>query len=344
MYCPYCFASLDERVLVCRNERCELFEQTMPQRAPRLLTRLPDRLRIRGGSFMADRNVACDACGQSCLTICEACGRDVSATWTRYPQRSVMFLGVNGVGKSTLLATAKMSLSRRSDLILTPMDVENTAERFYDRYAQPLLERNDSVPHTPAELPEPFLWGVTCRSGARASTLALAVYDVPGEMLVRHSAVAPIEAMLSGTDAAVLVINPASLPALHGRCGEQAGVALAADAWERAERILDELLKYRSIGQKCPLSVAVVFTHLDVWFAALSDCASTEALTDAYLRRLMQSWRGDSLLTRLNEFRCSRLFATGLYRGEDFRPLAGADAPLAFLLKDFGLPVSVRLR
>lgn len=342
MYCPYCFSSLDARMLVCRNERCELFEQTMPQRSPRLLTRLPDKLRIRGGSFMADRSVACDACGQSCMTVCEACGRDIPSTWTRYPQRSVMFLGVNGVGKSTLLATAKMTLSQRSDLMLTPLDMEHTAERFYDQYAQPLLERNDHVPHTPAELPEPFLWGVTGRSLGRTSTLALAVYDVPGEMLARHSTVAPIEAMLSGTDAVVLVLNPASLPALHSRCGQQAGIALAADGWERAERMLDELLKYRSIGQKCPISVSVVLTHLDVWFAALTDCISTDALTDAYLRRLVRSWRGGSLLTRLNEFRCSRFFATGLYRGEDFRPLHGADAPLAFLLKDFGMPLTIR--
>ena len=330
--------------MVCRNPRCELYDQPTPQRGARLLSRLPDQWRIRGGSAMADGVVPCEACRQSCVTVCEHCGRDIPSTWTRYPQRSILMLGSNGVGKSTLLATAKASLSQRQDLVLTPLDVEHTSERFYDCYTQPLLECNDHVPHTPDELPEPFLWGVVSRTSGHASTLALAVYDVPGEMLIRHSAVAPIEAMLSGADAVVLVINPASLPALYDRCGEQAGIALAADTWERAERILNELLKYRSIGTKCPLGVSVALTHLDVWFAALSDCPSTDALSDAYLRRLIQQWGGGALLTLLNEFRRSRFFATGLYRGDSCRALNGADAPLAFLLRDFGMPLTVFTR
>lgn len=329
--------------MVCRNPHCDLHNQSTPQRSARLFSRLPDKLRIRGGSLMADHASKCDSCGGECVPVCESCGKDIPALWARYPRRSVLLLGSNGVGKSTLLATTKTKLSQRQDLTMTPLEIEATAERFYDQYAQPLWVNNDNVPHTLPTLPLPFLWGIAHRAArGPASTLALAVYDVPGEMLIRHSAVEPIEPLLDRTDAVVLVLNPASFPALHERCGKQAGIELAPDAWERAERIVDELLKHCGIGKKSHISVSVVFTHLDVWFSALSDCPSASCLTDAYLRRLTENWHGASFLARLEEFRQSHFFATGIYRGDSFRPLDGADAPLSYLLRSFGIPLTLQ--
>lgn len=343
MYCPYCFSSLDAGLMVCRNAGCDLHNQPTPQRAARLFSRLPDKLRIRGGSLMADHGSKCDSCGCECVPVCDACGKDIPATWTRYPRRSVLLLGTNGVGKSTLLATTKTTLTQRQDLTVTPLEIEATAERFYDQYAQPLWINNDHVPHTQPTLPLPFLWGIAHRAAlGPASTLALAVYDVPGEMLIRHSAIEPIEPLLSRADAVVLVLNPATFPALYERCGKQAGLAPAPDAWERAERIVDELLKHCGIGKKSSISVSVVYTHLDVWFSALSDCPSTSYLTNEYLRRLTENWHGASFLSRLGEFRQSRFFATGIYRGDTFRPLDGADGPLSYLLRSFGIPIKTQ--
>ena len=340
MYCPYCFSALKAPVLVCGNERCRMYEQTMPQKPRKLLSRLPDAWRIRGGVLFADRETKCDACGLPCTAVCDACGSAVPSTWIRYPSKSVLFLGVNGVGKSTLLATAKMKFSQRQDIVMTPLEVERTAERFYEQYASPLLERNENVPHTLNEIPQPFLWGVTGRAGkCPACTMALAAYDVPGEMLSRHAEVRPIETLLTRADGVVLVINPASLPALHGVCGKDAGVPLMADGWEKAERILDEILKYRSIGVKSEVKAAVVFTHLDVWFSALKDCDSSRALGNVYLKKLAVNWGGGAFLTRLSEFRDGRLFATGLYRGREFRPLDGADAPMMYLMNRMGMGV-----
>lgn len=338
MYCPYCFSSLHSRTLICKNEHCSLHDQPMPVKKPRLLSRLPDLIRVRGGSLFADRQVVCDECRLPCTAVCEACGKEIPATWTRYPGKSILFLGVNGVGKSTLLATTKLKFSQRPDMVMTPLDVEQTAERFYDQYARPLVEENDHVPHTLPEIPQPFLWGITGHAGrGPANTMALSAYDVPGEMLRRHQDVAPIETLLSCADGVILVINPASLPALHEKCGAAAGVALAPDGWERAERILDELLKHRSIGSKSDVKVAVVFTHMDLWFSTLPECDSSRALSDGYLKKLAVSWRGGAFLTRLNEFKHYRLFASGLYRDKEFRPLDGAEAPMQYLLEKMGM-------
>ena len=338
MYCPYCFSALQARTLICKNPQCQMFDQSMPAKAPRLLSRLPDRLRIRGGVLFADRETKCDLCGLPCAAVCESCGREIPAVWQRYPSKSVLFLGVNGVGKSTLLATTKYAFSQRPRLVLTPLEVDQTAERFYDQYFSPLLERNEDVPHTANEIPRPFLWGVTGRGDHGAQhTMALAAYDVPGEMLNRHAAVAPIETLLSRADGVALVINPASLPGLYERCGRDAGVSPAPDGWERAERILDEILKHRSIGVQSDVKLAVVFTHLDVWFSVLSDYDTAGALNDPALRRLARHWRGGPFLTRLSEFKDARLFATGLYREKEFRPLDGADQPMLFLMEKLGM-------
>ena len=341
MYCPYCFSSLDSRMLVCKNPSCQMYEQSMPVKSPRLRTRLPDAWRIRGGVWLADRETKCDACGLPCAAVCGNCGREIPAVWTRYPGKSILFLGVNGVGKSTLLATTKYRFSQRPDIVMTPLEVDRTAERFYDQYFSPLLERNENVAHTANEIPQPFLWGITGRTERGLNrTLALAVYDVPGEMLNRHADVAPIETLLACADGVVLVINPASLPALYDACGKEAGIAYAPDGWERAERILDELLKHRSIGVRSQVNVAVVFTHMDKWFSTLADCDSTRALNSAYLRQLAQRWRGGPFLTRLGEFKNARLFAAGLYRDKEFRPLDGAEAPMLYLMDRMGMRIS----
>ena len=338
MYCPYCFSSLQARTLICKNANCSLFEQSMPVKAPRLRAKLPADARVRLGALTADREIKCDACGLPCTAVCEACGKEIPAIWTRYPARNVLFLGVSGAGKSTLLATTKYNFSQRSDIVLTPLEAEETAERFYDQYAGPLLERNESVAHTAHEVPRPFLWGVTGRSGpGPARTMALAAYDVSGEMLASHADAAPIETLLARADAAMLVINPASLPALWDICGREAGIQLAADGWERAERILDEILSRHSIGMKSGIKLAVVFTHLDIWFSALGDCESAGAMNDTYLRMLARRWQGGAFLARLNEFRDHRLFATGLYRGREFRPLDGAEAPMMYLMRKMGM-------
>ena len=339
MYCPYCFSRMNQRTLVCKNAQCAMFDQSMPEKSCRLLSRLPAQLRVRFGPWMADRETRCDACGLPCAAVCESCGRQIPSVWMRYPSRNVLFLGVNGVGKSTLLATSKLMLSQRPGLTLTPLEAEETAERFYDHYAKALSERNESVAHTANEMPRPFLWGVaSSNSVGPSSAMALAIYDVPGEMLRRHADAAPIETLLSCADSAVLVINPASLPAVKEACGEAAKEILPApDCWERAERILDELLRSNGIGRKSPLKIAVVLTHLDVWFSALPECDSTRALTEPYLRMLIERWHGGAFLTRLNEFQNHRLFASGLYREKECRPLDGAEAPLQYLLHCMGM-------
>ena len=338
MYCPYCFSAIQARMLVCKNPQCQMFDQSMPAKASRLRARLPDALRIRGGVLFADRETTCDACGLPCAAVCESCGREIPAVWARYPSKSVLFLGVNGVGKSTLLATTKYKFSQRSNIVMTPLEVDRTAERFYDQYFSPLLERNENVAHTANEIPQPFLWGVTGHTDRGPNrTMALAAYDVPGEMLNRHADVAPIETLLTRANGVVLVINPASLPGVYERCGQAAQVSPAPDGWEKAERILDEILKHRSIGIQSDVKVAVVFTHLDVWFSALTDCDSARALNDPYLRKLALRWRGGPFLTRLTEFKNARLFATGLYREKEFRPLDGAEAPMLYLMDRMGM-------
>ena len=343
MYCPYCFSTLQTRTMVCKNKSCALYDNSMPVRAERLRTRLPRRLRVRGGVLLADRVTKCDSCGLPCNAVCDSCGREIASTWLRYPSANILFLGVNGVGKSTLLATSKLALSQRNDVTMTPLDVEDTAERFYDSYSAPMLERGESVAHTVAEVPRPFLWGVTGKKRTPgAQTLALAVYDVPGEMLLRHAETQAVEPLLARADAAVLAINPAALPALNAACGAAAGVQVAPDAWERAERILDELLKRRSIGLKSDVKLSVVFTHADLWFSELPDINSNRALNDPLLRELAQHWRGGAFISRLSEFNNCRLFATGLYKGSEVRPLDGADAPLLYLIDRLGLHVNAR--
>ena len=338
MDCPYCFAVISEPVLVCRNEKCTLYDQAMPARHSRLRGRIPSGMRIRGGALLADRETRCDACHERCRALCGACGREIPDAWLRYPRKTVLFLGMNGVGKSTLLAMTKLKLSQKSDLLLTPLEPEDTAERFYERYISPLAERNEDVPHTENELPKPFLWGVSRRfSSRRASALALAVYDVPGEMLSSHAEIAPVDPLVTAADGVILAMNPASLPSVHAACGAPASIAPAYDAWERAERILDELLLRGEIGRKNKVKVAVVFTHLDVWFSAVTDCESTAALNSPYLEALAQRWQGGAFLTKLKEFSEYRLFATGLYRTGECRPLDGADAPLRFILTKMGL-------
>ena len=223
---------------------------------------------------------------------------------------------------------------------MTPLDVEQTSERFYAQYVSPLLERNENVPHTVNEIPHPFLWGITGRTQrGLGRTMALAAYDVPGEMLSSHAEVKPIETLLAIADGVVLVINPAALPALYETCGAAAGIAPAPDGWEKAERILDELLRRRSIGVRSEVKMAVVFTHLDVWFSALQECDNARALNDYYLRNLVQRWRGGPFLTRLSEFRHVRLFATGLCREKEFHPLDGAEAPMLYLMGRMGMKI-----
>ena len=348
MYCPYCYEPIRHRVLVCRSSQCAMYEQSLPDRPPRLRARLPERLRIRGGARLADREIRCDVCGQPCACVCESCGREIPAAWLRYPAKNVLFLGMSGVGKSTLLASSKLALSGLKGFVFSPLEAENTAERFYDRYTGPLTERQAQLPHTENELPMPFLWGASCRRGpSEASACTLAVYDVPGEMVHCHADIAPVERLLALADSVVLAVNPASLPQVRDACGQAAAhIEPAPDAWERAERILDELLVFHSIGTRCGVKLAVVLTHLDVWFASLKDCASASALNDPYLRQLVAGWRGSAFLSRLSEFRDQRLFATGLYRGGETLPLTGAQAPMGYLMERMGLrlPAGARIR
>ena len=340
MYCPYCFSSLKTPMMVCKNAACGMYEQSMPLKPRKLLSRLPEGWRIRGGALFADQETKCEACGLPCAAVCEACGRSIPSAWLRYPGKNVLFLGVSGMGKSTLLAATKMKLSQRQDVTMTPLEIEQTAERFYEQYASPLLEKNQRIPPTEKEAPVPFLWGVSARQEHQpACTMALAMYDVAGEMLSRHAEVKPIETLLTCADSVMLVINPAALPALYDECGRAAGVAPAANGWEKAERILDEILKYRSIGVRSDVKLAVVFTHLDVWFSTVAECDSSRAVNDPLLRKLAASWNGGAFLARLNEFKDHRLFATGLYWDREFRPLDGAEAPLLYLMERMGMPL-----
>ena len=60
------------------------------------------------------------------------------------------------------------------------------------------------------------------------------------------------------------------------------------------------------------------------------------------LRELVRSWRGGAFLNRLNGFSEYRLFATGLYKGSEVRPLDGVDAPVVYLMDRLGLKVLSR--
>lgn len=329
--------------MVCRNKSCTLYDNSMPAVAQRLAVRLPKRLRIRGGAFLADRQTKCDACGLPCSAVCESCGHEIPSAWLRYPAASIMFLGVNGVGKSTLLASSKYAISQRGDITMTPLEVEETAERFYENYSAPLMERSEALPHTANGVPQPFLWGVTGKQYLSfVQTLALAVYDVPGEMLLHYEETSSVEPLLMRADAVVLVVNPAALPVLNEACGASQGITPAPDTWERAERILDELLKYRSIGVKSNIKLSVVLTHTDLWFSEVPRFTSSLALNDPALRELVRSWRGGAFLNRLNGFSEYRLFATGLYKGSEVRPLDGVDAPVVYLMDRLGLKVLSR--
>ncbi len=339
MNCPYCFNAVTMPLPVCRNPKCQMYDQAMPTKKSRWRARVPDRMRIRAGAYLSDREVRCDSCGLPCAAVCPTCAQDIPDIWFRYPRRTVLFLGMNGVGKSTLLATGKIRLAQQTDLLLTPLEEEDTAERFYRNYASPLTVQNASVPHTENVLPRPFLWGVTRRDRrGHACALALALYDVPGEMLLSEAEEAPVLPLLSKADGVVLVINPVALPALYAACGSPEGVAPAPDAWERAERILDTLLRRDGIGIRSKVKISVVFTHLDIWFRALKECDSAAALTSPYLEKLARRWQGGAFLTRLNEFENARLFAAGLCRDEKCRPLDGAEEPLKYLLDRMGLP------
>ena len=105
MNCPYCFSEIAMPVPVCRNPQCRLFDQAMPAKKKRWRARFPDSVRIHGGALLSDREVRCDSCGQPCVPVCSVCGKEIPAVWARYPQKTLLFLGMNGVGKSTLLAT-----------------------------------------------------------------------------------------------------------------------------------------------------------------------------------------------------------------------------------------------
>ena len=332
MYCPFCFASLTPDIMVCKNPGCEMYEQSMPVKKPRLRTKLPDGIRVRFSRLLADRMTKCEACRLPGVTICGSCGREIPSAWTRYPEKSILFLGQSGAGKSTLLAASRLKLSERSDLLMTPLEPVETGERFYSLYTGPLTREQRDLDPTAPEIPRPFLWGVSSRRGRITRAMALAVYDVAGELQSTHEKVVSLETLLGRASGICLVIDPTIQAA---RQADKSGTpAFMPDPgiWESGERLLDEVLNRGDIGGKSGVRVAVVFTHLDIWFASVPDCADTDALSDILLRRLVGEWRGKSFLARLNEFSDNRLFATGLYRGEELRPLDGAEAPLAYLM------------
>lgn len=336
MHCPYCFSPIDTPVTVCRNPQCAMHDQPMPLRSPKLLSRLPDRIRVRGGQLFSDRDVLCDACGLPCDAVCPSCDRRIPNVYRNFPAKTVLFLGVNGVGKSTLLTTSKSALCMRESVLMTALDAEETGERFFDRYSAPLLYEGQNVPHTPAEKPMPFLWGVTSRPGkGPANTMALSLYDVPGELLTNHAAAAPIETLLSLSDALVLVIDPSVMPGLREDGGEA-----VTDLWEKNERILDEFLRRRRIGVKCEVPAAVVFTHMDKWLLH-TEYLSQDAMNASALAEFARRHGGSGFLNRLREFEHFRLFATGLCFGDKWvRPLDGADEPLIYLFREMGMLIS----
>ena len=337
MYCPFCFAGLKPAIMICKNPGCTMYEQSMPVKKPRLRTKLPAKMRIRFSGALSDRRTDCDICGLPCATVCDVCGSQVPASWIRYPEKSILFLGVKKAGKSTLLAAGKQMLSEHSELTMTPLEAEETGERFYEDYIGPMMRDRRDVAQTAEEVPKPFLWGVSRQGRGPAQAMALAVYDVAGEMQSSHAKIAPLQTMLGRAEGICLVINPASLPQLQKKLPGAAHIQPDADVWERAERLLDEIMADGDIGAKSRVRLAVVFTHLDIWFPAAKDCMSTDALSETMLYRLAQEWKGKSFLNRLNEFSDHRLFATGLYRGEELRPLDGAEKPLAYLLGSLGM-------
>ncbi len=337
MVCPYCFSEVQQPLPVCRNPVCGLYDQSMPGAPRRLLARLPERLRIRGGARMAEREVYCESCGQACALVCPCCTEAIPSAWGRYPGRSILLLGTNGAGKSTLLAMAKDSLSRKKEWRMMPLDAENTAERFYETYTAPISLRSEEIGHTPCEVPRPFLWGVTRQFEHRPpATLALSVYDVPGEMVTSHASALPIAPLLSRADGVMLVVHPAfaQMP-----CAAPNDVPrqVPGDVWGKAEHILDELLSREELGVRSRVRVALVLTHLDKWFASVSGCTTANELTSSCLEDLVGSWQGEALLSKLSCFSEHRFFATGLCRTPEIRPLDGAEKPLEYLLTSMGL-------
>ena len=332
MYCPFCFAGLQPAIMICKNPGCTMHEQSMPVKKPRLRTRLPDDLRQRYPGLLSDRRTDCDACGLPCVTICDACGRQIPSAWTRYPEKSILMMGVRRAGKSTLLATGVKKLSEQGEFIMTPLEAEETGERFYEEYIGPMTRSQADVVHTPDEYPRPFLWGLSRRGKTLAGATALAVYDIAGELQGSHAKLAPLETMIGRASGVCLVINPASLPQLQKNLPVPGETLPDPDVWERAERLLDEIQSGGGVGTKSKVRVAVVFTHLDIWFSLVKECSSTDALSSEWLYRLAKEWRGTSFLNRLSCFSDYRLFATGLYRGEELRALDGAEKPFAYLL------------